>query len=190
MTQTRPNYAYQSPVLLTTTAATRWKKNADLSAFSQALEGKIEMLKPQKTIDRIKAFHEAVVAAATETVPKTAPGKKPTCHLSASVKAQIKTRNRLRRSIGTNRKEWIESCRGVRQKIEEERQKSWASFVQETEFSCDPSKLWRVFHAIGDSSPPTQPNEALLVNSKVLHSATAIARKQTRSPSTTRNRAS
>ena len=149
---------------------TRWKKNADLSAFSQILEEKIETLKPQKTIDRIKAFHEAVVAAATETVPKTAPGKKPTCHLSASVKVQIKTRNRLRRSIGTNRKEWIEACRSVRQKIEEERQKSWESFVQETEFSCDPSKLWRVFHAIGDSSPPTQPNEALLVKSKVLHS--------------------
>ena len=99
------------------------EKNADLSAFSKALDEKIEMLKPQKTIDRIKAFHEAVIAAATETVPKTAPGKKPTCHLSASVKAQIKTRNRLRRSIGTNRKEWIEACRGVRQKIEEERQK-------------------------------------------------------------------
>ena len=91
--------------------------------------------------------------------------KKTTCYLSDSVKAQIKTRNRLRRSIGTHRKEWLEACRGVREAIAEERQKSWTAFIQETEFSSDPSKLWRVFHAIGDSTPPTQPNEALLVNS-------------------------
>ena len=150
----------------------RWKKNADLSSFSKVLEEKVKSLKQQKTIDRIKEFHETVLAAAIETVPKTTPGKKTTCYLSDSVKAQIKTRNRLRRSIGTHRKEWLEACRGVREAIAEERQKSWTAFIQETEFSSDPSKLWRVFHAIGDSTPPTQHNEALLVDSKLLHSST------------------
>ena len=53
----------------------RWKKNADLSSFSKVLEEKVKSLKQQKTIDRIKEFHETVLAAAIETVPKTTPGK-------------------------------------------------------------------------------------------------------------------
>ena len=72
--------------------------------------------------------------------------------------------------VRTHRQEWIETCKKVRQEIETERQRSWRSFIEETEFSTDPSKLWRVFHSIGNTTPPSQPNEALTVNKRVLHS--------------------
>ena len=45
------------------------------SKRGQAVEEKAGLMKLQKTIDRIKAFHDAVVTAATETVPETIAGK-------------------------------------------------------------------------------------------------------------------
>ena len=91
----------------------RWKKNADLSAFSELLEEKVDSTE-NNTIKRIKNFQEAVISAAKQTVPRTKPGKKTKSYLTPAIKTLIKQRNKLRRMVRTHRQEWIETCKKVR----------------------------------------------------------------------------
>ena len=101
----------------------RWKKNANLSAFSELSEEKVESTE-NSTIKRITNFQEAVIRAAKQTVPRTTRAKKTKSHLTPAMKSLIKQRNKLRRMVRTHCKEWIELCQKVRQEIETERQRS------------------------------------------------------------------
>ena len=160
------------------------EENADLKPFREELELRLqqgswpELPLPCKPLDinrRITSFHKLVLEVATEKVPKTKPGSNTRSYLTPAIRSLIKKRNLLRKEVTTRRVEWLQSCREVRNAIEDERQRSWINFIEETEFSTDPSKIWRVFHAVGNTAAPSQPNEALTLGKRLLHSNTKKA---------------
>ena len=135
----------------------RWR----IAVQSQALGEKVELLEPQKTIVRIKAFHDAVVAAET---PRDRPSKKPTLPLS---EYQDSSQN-SKPSHPQKRMAWSLHRRSTSYR----RRKTGAGHFSKKLNSVTIHASYGECSTplVIDYSPPTQPYEALLVNSKLLHS--------------------
>ena len=144
----------------------RWKPNHDLSEFRATLEHKMEDVKLQvDTLERAKQFTALVIETATATVPRTKPGKKTRRYITSEIKQLISKRNRLRCNLH------LETCRDVREKVAAARKNQWVEFIKEVEYGTDPWKLWSVLHSLGDSTTPSQPNEAQKLGDKTINSS-------------------
>ena len=99
----------------------RWKTNVDLKPFSNRLESEVtQQTETDNTIRDIMSFHETVIRVATETKPKTKPGKKTKSYLTPAVKSLIREKNSLRRNLKQHRTKWLEKCKEVREAIQRE----------------------------------------------------------------------
>ena len=95
-------------------------------------------------------------------------------YLTQEVKEEIKKRNALRKTVGNNRKEWIESYQKVSEMIREEKERRWKQYVEELDRTSNTKKIFQTVRAIDGKVQHKKENEVLEINgtaSLSLHSA-------------------
>ena len=95
--------------------------------------------------------------------------------LSRDICEAIRLRNRLRRNIKNNRKEWITACREVQIMIRVSKEERWKDFISNSSLSNDPNKIWATIKALSGKSASSIRNETLIHNGKCYTSSRAKA---------------
>ena len=152
----------------------RWRrKNADWGSFTQSVESKLEKAYSEgqdqnSTLkDRLNKFNSMLLLAGNEHVGKTRPRRRD-CWMNPAVRTALKKRNQLRREVREKRREWLEACEEAQNTINEAKHKAWEDYLSEVEFSADPCDMWRVIKSLSGTPDSMAPNEALIVNGKVI----------------------
>jgi hypothetical protein len=92
------------------------------------------------------------------------------------LKAAMKRRNLLGRTIGRNREQWLEACREVRSLTRCAKQNSWRTFVQSMKGKTSLSHVWSVIRSLnGKRLPPMARNMVLEHGGRSFVSDTAKA---------------
>ena len=151
---------------------TRWRSNqVDWKKFSDAVE--VEMSATLEEPDlkaRSDRFAKILKDAATLHVGRTKPGKKTRSYLTPAVKAKIKKRNKLRRTITRNRTEWKEACQDVNDSIKDATEQKWIELLADVVTDADDAKLWKIVRSLNGSPETNSPNQAMIHNKKVITS--------------------
>jgi hypothetical protein len=96
--------------------------------------------------------------------------------MTPTLKAAMKRRNLLGRTIGINRELWLEACREVRSLMRCAKQNSWRTFVESMKGKTSLSHVWLVIRYLNRKrSPPTARNTVLEHGGKGFVSDTAMA---------------
>ena len=78
----------------------------------------------------IPRFNNILKSSASLHVGRTKPSKKPKPWINPHVRAKIRNRNRLRRTINNrNQQEWIDACREANVAINEAKANSWKDLL-------------------------------------------------------------
>jgi hypothetical protein len=88
--------------------------------------------------------------------------------MNPTVRTALKKRNTLRREVASKRKEWLEACDEAQRLIDEAKLKAWEDYLSEVEFSAVPCDMWRVIRNLSGTPDSMAPNEALIVDGKVI----------------------
>ena len=151
----------------------RWKRNADWTKFGEECEKAMLNLPTKPHLKaQIVRFNNILKKVATEHVGKTKPGKRTKCWMTPTVRASIRKRNQLRKSVRTQRREWIEACRETHDLTREAKQECWKDLLQDAvNEGQDESKLWNVIRSLNGTPDSNAPNEALKVKGKLITTA-------------------
>ena len=143
-----------------------WRTSGvDWEAYSATLDAALEEihLPPDATVhDRFRAFQSAIVDTAKKTVGTVKPGRRTRSWETPAVREAIRTRNRLRQKVRTNRSEWLDACRTAQEAIAEAKTEAWRKVLEESTNSPDDSKLWRVIKSLNGTPDNNSPNEAMV----------------------------
>ena len=88
--------------------------------------------------------------------------------LTPEIKAEIKKRNELRKTISINRKEWTGACRRVAELVKEEKQKRWKEYVEQLDMKTNPKQVWQTIRGMDGRHPDTAKNEDLAIDGVAL----------------------
>ena len=151
-----------------------WKTNGvDWTSYTEALERALELidLPSDATVhSRYKAFHTAIIETATKTVGTIKPGRRTRSWETPAVREAIRRRNRLRKSVRTNRSEWVEACRSAQETIAEAKTEAWKKVLEESANSPDDGKMWRIVKSLNGTPESNSPNEAMVHEGKLITS--------------------
>ena len=81
----------------------------------------------------------------------------------------------MRKTVLTNRKEWIDACRNVTNMVRENKKTQWKEYVGTLDMSTNPQQVWRTIHSLDGKYPAKSENEVLTVNGVALVDDTAKA---------------
>ena len=109
-----------------------------------------------------------MVDTARKTVGKVKPGKRPRPWMTPKVREAIRQRNKLRRSIGTQRTEWLDACKTAQDAIREAKADIWRRVLEESSNSPDDSKLWKTIKSLKGTPECNSPNEAMTHNGRLI----------------------
>ena len=116
----------------------------------------------------MKKLEKIIKKAALKHVTKKKVDNRVKPGLTPEIKEAIKKRNQLRKTVATNRKEWVEACNDVREMIKENREKNWKEYVEKLDMSTNPSLVWRTIHSMEGKFPAKVKNEVLTINGVAL----------------------
>ncbi len=89
---------------------------------------------------RIRVLNRAMISAAAKHVGKSKPGRKTKPWSTPALRDAIKQRNILRRTVQSNRVEYLVACGEVRRLSEEARRAKWKEFLADLEGNPDKGK--------------------------------------------------
>jgi hypothetical protein len=96
--------------------------------------------------------------------------------MTSALKAAMKRRNLLGRTVGRNKKQWLEAYREFRSLKRCAKQNSWRTFVEFMKGKTCSSHVWSVIHSLnGKRSPPMARNMVLEHGGRSFISDTAKA---------------
>ena len=87
----------------------------------------------------------------------------------------VKFRNSLRRTLGDNRREWVEAYRSVQALISKEKERRWVEFLEDAADTADPNKILRVVKSLSGKSQGITCNESLVYNGRLCTTSKAKA---------------
>ena len=108
---------------------------------------------------RITRFDTILTDAATKHVGKSKPSPHTQVHITPTIRAALRKRNRLRKNLRDNRKEWLEACREAHEEIEKAKEESWRNLLSDTATDADSHKLWGLIKSLNGTQiqmPPTK----------------------------------
>ena len=151
-------------------AVSRWKRSGvDWKLFGSACEEEFKKRPTGKSIkDRVELFNSILVDVGKKVVGKTKPGKRTSCWMNPVVKAKIKTRNRLYRTVKENRTEWIDACRAVNQALDAAKEEGWRDLLQDAVTDADEGKIWGIIKSLNGSTSSNAPNVAMVHKGKTV----------------------
>ena len=123
--------------------------------FSDYVDAKM-LVQPKRynAIKLEKTIRKNIIVAANkhDGVKKITQTSK--CWMSKEIKEAIAKRNKLRKSRGTNRSEWIKSCQEVSKMIHNRRKDLWKKYVEELDIQTNPSEVWKTIRNMDGRHPP------------------------------------
>ena len=151
----------------------RWRSNGvKWKDFRDEVEASISGSNSHGTLkQRAQAFTDAIISAAYVHVRKVKPCKRKNAHMTPKVRTLIKTRNALRKTIGSKRKEWLAACAAVSKAKHEAREEQWVEVVNSAISDIDERGMWKFIKSLNGSPSTNSPNEAMKVNGKTIISA-------------------
>ena len=84
------------------------------------------------------------------------------CWMTPALRDSIAARNRLGRSIGANREQWLEACQEVRRLTREAKEASWRSFVDSLGSEANSSRAWGVIRSLRGVKKSSSPRNVAL----------------------------
>ena len=146
----------------------KWKlREADWTKFREEVESNVPVNYKKKNTNKLeKILRKTILKAANKHICKKKVTEKTKCYMTEDVKKEIKERNKLRRTISTNREEWIESCKKVSEMIRKEKSDRWSEYVQTLNRKSDSREIFKTVRAIDGKYPPKKDNEVLEVNGR------------------------
>ena len=149
----------------------KWKlKDADWEAYQTEVEDKIPANYWKKTnVNKLeKRLRKIILTAANKHVKKKKITNKTKPGLTPEIKEASKERNRLRGTVATNRREWVEACNKVRVMVKENREESWKEYVENLDMKTNPSQVWQTIRSMEGKNPPKSKSEVLEVDGVAL----------------------
>lgn len=113
-------------------------------------------------------MQKTIKQAANKHVRKKEIDNKTKAHLTPEIKDAIKEIKKLRKTVLTNRKEWIDACRNVTNMVRENKKTQWKEYVGTLDMSTNPQQVWRTMHSLDGKYPAKSENEVLMVNGVAL----------------------
>ena len=146
----------------------KWKlKDADWEKFRNEVENNIPKNYKKKNINKIeKLLRKNIIKAANKHIRKKKVTENTKSYLTEEIKLEIRNRNQLRKTLASNRDEWIEACRRVAQMIKQEKSDRWKEYVQNLNRKSDSREIFRTVRAIDGQTPQRKDNEVLEVDGK------------------------
>ena len=146
----------------------KWKlKEANWSKFAEEIDKNLPTRYQGKNLNKLeKRLRKSILKAANKHVGKKKVTPSNRCEMTPEVKTAIKKRNELRKTVGTNREEWIEACKTTSELIKNEKEKRWKEYVSGMDRKTDAREIWRTIRAIDGRKTPENRNEVLEVNGK------------------------
>ena len=117
---------------------------------------------------RVSRFNDIIITAATTHVRRSKPSKKSKPWMIPHVRAKIRTRNRLRRTIHQNRQEWINACREANEAINKAKTESWKDLLQSAMSNSDGPNMWKIIQGLNGTPDANSPNEAMSHNGRTI----------------------
>ena len=77
------------------------------------------------------------------------------------MRAKIRTRNCLCRTIHQNRQEWKDACREATKAINEAKSESWKDLLQDAMSNSNGPNMWKVIQGPNGTPDANSPNEAI-----------------------------
>ena len=144
-------------------SAPRWRNNGvSWVNFCQEVEKDMEYLEECDNLNhRVNRFNDILIKAANKHVRKVKPGKRTKSWLTPKCRNLIKTRNSLRKSISTQRKEWVQACRDTAEAIQEAKVEQWKEVVNAATNDMDERSTWKFIKSLNGTPDTNSPNEVL-----------------------------
>ena len=120
-------------------------------------------------------FTEILNSVAETHVGKAKPRKKAKPWMTPHVRAKIRIRNQLRRTINTKRQEWINACREANEAINEAKTDSWKEVLEGAMTNTNNRDMWKVIKGLNGTPEANSPNEAMSHHGRVITDAKAKA---------------
>ena len=145
----------------------KWKlKDANWTSFRDEVDRCIpNNYEVKKNVNKLeKKLRKAILKAAGKHIGKKKVNENTKSYLTQEVKEEIKKRNALRKTVGNNRNEWIESCQKVSEMIREEKERRWKQYVEELDRTSNTKKIFQTVRAIDGKVQHKKENEVLEIN--------------------------
>ena len=130
----------------------KWKsKDVDWDAFRNTIEANEESLNLETTNIKslVESWNNVIISSAEENVGKVKPVKKGgKSWMTRDEKIAIKKRNWLRRTIKSNRREWVEACKSVQEEIRNAKNENWKEYLEESIDFADEGQIWTVVKSL------------------------------------------
>ena len=117
---------------------------------------------------RISPLNNILKSSASLHVGRTKPSNKPKPWINPQVRAKIRNRNRLHRTIHQNRQEWIDACQEGNVAINEAKANSWKDPLHSSMSNADDPDAWKVIQGLNGTSNTNSPNEVLSHNGRII----------------------
>ena len=154
----------------------KWRtKDINWEAYTNEVERNIKNYNGYRAKKVEKKLQKTIKQAAKKHVRKKEIDNKTKAHLTPEIKDAIKEINKLRKTVLTNRKEWIDACRNVTNMVRENKKTQWKEYVGTLDMSTNPQQVWRTIHSLDGKYPAKSENEVLTVNGVALVDDTAKA---------------
>ena len=150
--------------------AARWRRNGvDWSGFTNEVESKMSNLPDEPNLSlRVSRFNGILISAATTHVGRSKPSKKSKPWMTPHVRAKVRTRNRLRRTIHQNRQEWIDAYREAIKAINQAKTESWKDLLQGAMSNSDSPNMWKIIQGLNGTPDATSRYEAMSHNGRTI----------------------
>ena len=164
----------------TTSRSLRWNwSKADFEGFSNQVEMAVLVQKDsigRASLDaRMASLVVSITEAANSFIGKVKSSANGKAWMTRDLREAVKFRNSLRRTLGDNRREWVEACRSVQALIRKEKERRWVEFLEDAADTADPNKIWRVVKSLSDKSQGSTRNESLVHNGRLCTTSKAKA---------------
>ena len=115
---------------------------------------------------KISFLNNAILEAAQKYIGRVKASTNDKVWLTREIREQIKLRNNLRKNIANNRQEWITACRKVNDMIRSKKEEHWKTFLEDSEASANPNKIWNAIKALSGKATGNTRNESLIHEGK------------------------
>ena len=164
----------------TTSRMLRWNwSKADFKGFSNQVEMAVLVQKDsfgRASLDaRMASLVVSITEAANSFIGKVKSSTNGKTWMPREIREAVKSRNSLRRSLGDNRREWVEACRSVQALIRKEKERRWVEFLEDAADTADPNKIWMVVKSLSGKSQGSTRNESLVHNGRLCTTSKAKA---------------
>ena len=151
-----------------TTPLYKWNlKKADWVSYEQHINDKIPAHYKAKNINKLtNILCKSIVTSANKNIGKKKVDHRTKPWMTDELKAEIHNRNVLSKNIATNREAWKLACQKVAIMTKEEKTRSWKEYVESMDTSTSDTQVWKTIRSMDGRKPPTNKNEALVVDNK------------------------